>query len=206
MTACPARSAACRTRLHPPYWVRPPYPSADVDVKLGSMNTHLTQAEFTQLDASLLGTINLSMLDGYLAAVASGPNFAMPDQVLRWVLEAGSSDALATSLIIGHYQAVNHALNNQIYVPQIADPQAWCRGFLAGFAADMTAWAPLTAAQPELLKGIISGAAEADLTDAARRIHAFWVAKRRQSTGLDLLAQLAALAPGHTVRSTQLLH
>jgi len=51
----------------------------------------LTEAEFDQLDEFLMDdeapsdTMDTSMLDGYLAAVASGPNLVMPNQMLRWV-------------------------------------------------------------------------------------------------------------------------
>ena len=102
----------------------------------------------------------------------------MPDNVLRWVWDAGRADELTTDLIIRQYQAVNDTLNDQLYEPELTDPQAWCRGYLAGFVADMTAWAPLTAAQPELLKVILSNAqdqpldsAKAALAEAAHRIH-----------------------------------
>ena len=66
-----------------------------------------------------------------------------------------------------------------LYVPRTTDPQAWCRGYLAGFAADMTSWTPLLAALPELLKVIVSGAegqrraADGSLADTARLIHTF---------------------------------
>ena len=68
------------------------------------------------------------MLDGYLAASASGPNFVMPDQVLRWVWRSGQPPVQdVATLIIRHYQAVNDALNDQTYVPNPTDPQAWCQ-------------------------------------------------------------------------------
>jgi len=55
-----------------------------------------------------------------------------------------------------HYQAVNDALNDQVYVPWTTDPQAWCRGYLAGFAADMISWTPLLVALPDSLNVILS--------------------------------------------------
>jgi uncharacterized protein len=172
------------------------------------MNTHLTQAELAQLDASLLSAINLSMLDGYLAAVASGPNFVMPDQILHWGWAAGEpADQDIVNLIIRHYQTVNDALNVQTDVPNLTDPQAWCCGYLAGFVADMTAWAPLTAARPGLLKVIMSGADTSALADAARQIHAFWVERRRVGADGDgLEGLLAALTPGQTVQPNQRQH
>ena len=53
--------------------------------------TPLSEAEFERLDAFLLSdeapsdSMDSSMLDGYLNAVASGPNLVMPSEMLRWV-------------------------------------------------------------------------------------------------------------------------
>ena len=58
---------------------------------------------------------------------------------------------------------------------------------MAGFTSDMTAWAPLTAAQPGLLKVIMSCDNKAALRGAARAIHMFWVERRRQGTDVDRL-------------------
>jgi hypothetical protein len=130
------------------------------------MTTPLTPSEIAHLEGCLPTAITPSMLDGYLAASASGPNFVMPDQVLHWVRAGGLPDDKAVAnLIVRHYQAVNDALNDQAYIPNLTDPQAWCKGYLASVAADMMAWAPLMAAQPELLKVIMSGAGHADLAD-----------------------------------------
>lgn len=175
---------------------------------LCSMNTPITPAELANLHAGLPAAISASMLDGYLAAAASGPNFVMPDQVLRWARNVGQpADRRTATLIIRHYHAVNDALNDQMYVPVLADPQAWCRGYLAGFAADMTAWAPLTAAQPECLKVVMAGDGAEDLAAAARQIHTFWLERRR--TGADggaVQAPLAAIRLGQTAQPNARLH
>ena len=104
---------------------------------------------------------------------------------------------------------VNDEPNERLYVPRATSVQGWCRGYLAGFADDMMAWAPLLAAQPELLKLILFGAEnrpfdgdEEALATVARRIHEFW-AERRQ-LGIDsssVLAQLAALSRPQTAPS-----
>ena len=167
------------------------------------MKIPLTPAEFAHLDACLPHATPLSMLDGYLAAVASGPNFMLPEQVLRWLGNSDqNSDESMGNLIIRYYLSVNDTLNEQVYVPRMTSVQAWCRGYLAGFAYDMIGWAPLLAAQPDWLKVIISGAEDWPLNDAhealtavARRIHGFWVQQRR--LGVDsngLLGQLTALS------------
>jgi len=175
-----------------------------VDSKLSPMNVALTPASFAQLDGCQSRTTPLSMLEGYLAAVAFGPNFVFPEQILRWLWNAGQGiDESMGDLIIRHYSTVNDALNDQVYVPRMASVQAWCHGYLVGFSYDMIAWAPLLAARPDWLKVIISGAegrpfhdAHEALTAVARRIHGFWAQQRR--LGMDsngLLGQLTALLP-----------
>ncbi len=152
------------------------------------------------------------MLDGFLAAVASGPNLIMPDQMLRWVwdTENGEESPEFTStkqaqtivgLIIRHYQHVNDALNDKVYVPRIVerDIEAWCAGYYVAIAADMAAWSPLLIAQPKLLSTILvhgttdgeeitknmdlteqeRSAAVGSLVESAREIHAFWLEQRR---------------------------
>lgn len=100
------------------------------------MKTPLTPAEFAHLDACLSHATPLSMLDGYLAAVASGPNFIMPEQVLRWLWNAGQdADESMGDLIVRYYLTVNDALNDQVYAPRMASVQAWCRGYWAAFRA-----------------------------------------------------------------------
>ena len=64
--------------------------------------------------------------------MACGPNLVMPDQVLRWVWNSEQTDdepviPAIDDLILRHYQGVNDALNDEVYEPQMSDPQAWCR-------------------------------------------------------------------------------
>jgi uncharacterized protein len=182
------------------------------------MNTPLTEAEFDQLDDFLMNdeapsdAMDTTMLDGFLAAVASGPTTVMPDQMLRWVwdTENGEESPEFTSsknvqtivgLIIQHYQHVNDALNDKVYVPRMFEQnvEAWCAGYYVAIAADMAAWAPLLIAQPKLLSTILvhgttdgeeitknkdltdqeRSAAVDSLVESAREIHAFWLEQRR---------------------------
>jgi uncharacterized protein len=138
------------------------------------MDTPLTEAEFALLDDFLTNeeapsdAMDTTMLDGFLAAVASGPNLVMPDQMLRWVwdTENGEESPEFTSnkhaqtivgLIMRHYQYVNGALNDKAYVPRMVDQniEAWCAGYYVAIAADMAAWAPLLIAQPKMLSTIL---------------------------------------------------
>ena len=58
------------------------------------MTTPFTPVELAHLETHLPSAISTSMLDGYLAAVSSGPSFVMPDKVLRWVWDARRADQL----------------------------------------------------------------------------------------------------------------
>lgn len=148
-------------------------------------------------------------MDGYLAATASGPNFAMPDQVLKGLSVAGHCiGPRMAGRIAGHYVAVNNALNDQVYLPDLGSEKAWCQGYLAGFGDDMIAWAPMLSAQPALMADILAGAdgslevcARQRLGDVARRIHGFWVERRRNGCSTsDLLANLVAVLPCASLR------
>ena len=142
----------------------------------------LTEAELDQLDEFLMDdeapsdSMDTSMLDGYLAAVTSGPNLVMPNQMLRWVwdTEAGEESPEFKSnkeaqdiigLILRHYQYVNGALNDRTYEPRLMEREhegrtvtiidEWCMGYYIGIAADMTAWTPLLVSQPKLFATIL---------------------------------------------------
>ena len=151
---------------------------------MNHLDTPLSEAEFDQLDEFLMSeaapsdTMDSSMLDGYLAAVSSGPNLVMPDQMLRWVwdTEAGQeSPQFETSaqaqtivgLIMRHYQHVNDTFNTcpLDYEPRILERHhngkvipiidEWCAGYYAGIAADMQAWTPMLVSRPELFATIL---------------------------------------------------
>ncbi len=149
------------------------------------------------------------MLDGYLAATASSPNFPMPDLVLMRLSHAGYDIGPELSRwIVRRYVKVNAALNDQAYEPELDSAQAWCRGYLAGFGVDMLAWAPILAARPELLATVRSGAAglqnggdHSSLADIARSVHAFWSAWRLNSVGATgFTAHLHGFPPSTAAR------
>lgn len=185
--------------------------SAAVVGKLLPMNTHLAPNACARSGAPLTDSSFWSTVDGYLAASASGPNFPMPDQVLRSFSAAGHCiGPRMASRITGHYVVVNDALNDQVYLPELGSVEAWCQGYLAGFGDDMIAWAPMLAARPELMADILAGADgrllagnPMQLGDIAVRIHGFWVERRRNGVGAtDLLATLNALLPCVSLRRT----
>ena len=146
------------------------------------LNTPLNDVEFEQLDEFLLSdetpaeAMDTSMLDGYLAAVSSGPNLVMPSEMLRWVWDAETGEEAAefnnsheaetiVGLVVRHYQYVNDALNDRTYIPRIMEREhegrmvsiidEWCMGYYVGIAADMAAWAPLLIGRPKLVSTIL---------------------------------------------------
>jgi uncharacterized protein len=157
-----------------------PCPSAKIQHM--SIDTPLTEAELDRLDDFLMSedapenTMDTSMLDGYLAAVASGPNLVMPDQMLRWIWDIENGEESPNfkdqteageiiGLILRHYQYVNGALNDRVYEPLILQRKhmrrivpiidEWCMGYCIGIEADREAWQPLLDAQPKLFEVIL---------------------------------------------------
>ncbi len=138
------------------------------------LHTPLTDAELSRLDNFLAdeyspsACMDTSMLDGYLAAVASGPNLVMPDQMLRWIWDTENGEdspefqhnkeaSEIIGLILRHHQHVNSALNDGVYLPRMVerDIDGWCTGYYVAIAADMAAWTPLLISQPKLLSTIL---------------------------------------------------
>ncbi len=183
-----------------------------------AIDTPLSTAEFDRLadvltdEYSPSASMAVPMLDGYLVAVASGPNLVMPDQMLRWIWDTENGEdspefqhnkeaSEIIGLILRHYQHVNSALNDRVYLPRMVDRdvEGWCAGYYAAIAADMAAWTPLLVSQPKLfstilLHGTTDGeeilkkkaltdterdAAVNSLTESARQIHAYWLEQRR---------------------------
>jgi hypothetical protein len=170
------------------------------------MKTTIPEAGFPQSDCRMSESLSASMLDGYLAAVASGPNLAMPDQVLRSLVASGFDIAPDMARkIVRQLVKINDELNSQTFVPELISVTEWCRGYRAGFADDMIAWTPLLAAQPGLMKAILAGAEDRPIdggqevfAEVARSIHEFWAGRRRSGADGELIsAQLAYLMSRH---------
>jgi len=119
--------------------------------------------------------MDLSMMDGFISALASGPNLTMPSSMLRWIWDpehgkdaptfanAGESASIIT-LIIRHWNDINDTLNRapDEYEPLILERKAdgrtipivdsWCSGYYKGIAVDRARWNPLLAQHPDGLQ------------------------------------------------------
>ena len=134
----------------------------------------LTDAEIEQLDEFLTsestpnGAMDISMMDGFITALASGPNMMMPSSMLHWIWDADHGEESPTfanaaeskhvvGLIIRYWNNVNDTLNNALdeYEPLILQRELdgatipvideWCVGYYKCIAIDRAAWAPLMA-------------------------------------------------------------
>ena len=148
------------------------------------LDNPLTEAEFALLDEFFLSddapenTMDSVMLDGYLAAVVSGPTMVMPSEWLRWVWDTENgtesptfaSRAQAqqiTGLLMQHYQYLNHTLTHAPadYEPRLYEREVdgrtvpiideWCVGYFLGMSLDAPAWSTLLLAEPVLLQTVM---------------------------------------------------
>jgi uncharacterized protein len=123
-------------------------------------------------------TMGVSMLDGFLCAVVSGPALIMPGEMLRWVTdtEHGSDPPVfesaeeareITELIMRQWNAISEALTHDpgayepLLIERQADPKVvrvfdeWCAGYYKGMELDLENWLRLMADRPDLLAHIV---------------------------------------------------
>jgi len=144
----------------------------------------LTDEELEELDRFLLDTegieesMDISMLDGYLAALLSGPTTILPSEWLRWVwdVEKGEDSPVFSStadaqrimnLIMRHMNDVTLTLIQapEEYEPLILESRderepvpvidQWCVGYMKGVSLDPQGWLPVTAGHPEWMSTIL---------------------------------------------------
>lgn len=160
--------------------------------------------------------MDLSMLDGYLTAVVSGPNLIMPSDMLRWVwdTEHGQESAhfkdqveaeKVMGLVMKQWNAIAQTLTQKPkqYAPQLPEWTLedgsrvpilgdWCSGYYKGISIDMRAWAPLLLGQPALLSAVLLFGTE-DGLDALVRLNHDAAALRVAGEGLaDMVRRVHA--------------
>ena len=118
----------------------------------------LSDAEIGQLDELLTsestpeGAMDISMMDGFMSALASGPMMMMPSSMLRWIWDADRGEQSPTfasaaeskhivELIIRYWNNVTDTLNNTLdgYEPLVLQREVggatipvideWCVGY-----------------------------------------------------------------------------
>lgn len=137
-----------------------------------SLERDLTNEELNQLDDFLAApsleesSMDLSMLEGFLAALAVGPRAVMPSEWIPWVWDMRAGNAspefenmdeanCILNLLMRNYNAVIRRLSNN---PTGFEPiyqsgsqwgaAEWCEGFLLGMRFDRDAWSLLMVGQP----------------------------------------------------------
>lgn len=144
----------------------------------------LTDDELEELDRFLLDaegideSMDISMLDGFFAAIVSGPRTILPSEWMRWVwdTETGEDSPVFSSmeqaqrimgLLMRHMNAVAAALveTPDEYEPLLmenvreGDPvpviDEWCMGYMKGASLDLAGWLPITVGHPDWLSTII---------------------------------------------------
>lgn len=114
--------------------------------------------------------MNLSMLDGYLAAVVCSPEAISPTRWLKWVWDwecgedapefaSPAQGAYILSLIVRHWNDIYRTLERapQRYAPLLPQEgktktpvvEAWCSGFMAGIRISKRAWQSMITAHPD---------------------------------------------------------
>jgi uncharacterized protein len=170
----------------------------------------LTDEEIEELDQFLLDadgieeSMNISMLDGFLTAIVSGPKTIMPSEWIRWVwdIERGEDkpafkDKAQAQHIIGllmrHMNDIARTLHQDpdLYEPLLmenpnkGDPipilDEWCMGYMKGVQLDPEGWLLATAGKPNWLSTIgLYGTAEG------------WEVLEKRNLSLDEHRELAA--------------
>jgi uncharacterized protein len=122
----------------------------------------LTDAEFDQMNEILgrfsdRGSMNLEQLDGFLAALISGPELVPPSMYLpkiwgdQTVFEDNSSAQEFLSLVMRHWNTIADTLNSgEVYLPLLLEDDSgiahgndWANGFLQGMEFGKEDWALL---------------------------------------------------------------
>ncbi|MDZ5634978.1 UPF0149 family protein [Janthinobacterium sp. GMG1] len=154
-----------------------------------STTTPLSDDEYAELDTLLAApalagaAMDVSMLEGFLTAVALSPKQIAVEQWLPWVWDKATGTAApapdadserAASLARRHHAYMVEWLAKDpdsfepIYVcgPEWSVP-AWCAGFVLGTSLDKPQWAALAVSHPEYLAPFQHLATASELDDDA---------------------------------------
>lgn len=139
----------------------------------------LNDDELDELDDLLLSrpmpryAMDVTMLDGFFAALVLHPHPAMPDEYLRWVWDSERGEdpptfsspqdaARAIELIMRHYANVSQAIQDDRYEPlfyllpqddgsNFFDAEGWACGFILATSLFTEPWDTLFEDRPDLV-------------------------------------------------------
>jgi uncharacterized protein len=158
----------------------------------------LTETEIAQLEDFLISdsvpeeAMDISMMDGFITALASGPSLTMPSSMLGWIWDQehgkdaptfanAIESASIIALILRHWNDINDTLNRapDEYEPLTLERKAdgrtipildsWCSGYYKGIALDRAKWKPLLARHPEWFQVIMLYGTEDGWAELERR-------------------------------------
>jgi uncharacterized protein len=137
------------------------------------LQTRLTDSELDTLDGFLAApvrentTMDVATLEGFLAALAIGPETVLPSQWLPWVWDMYDGEAEAQFEDLDEANRIMQLVMrfyNQVVQQFADDPQGfepiywrsaewgaaeWCEGFLLGTRLTQEAWTPLMVGHPD---------------------------------------------------------
>ena len=143
------------------------------------MHPPLNDDELDELDDLLMArhmpryTMDITMLDGFFAALVLHPQPSAPDEYLRWVWDSERGEdapafasprdaARAIELIVRHYASVAQAIRDDHYEPlfyllpqddgsDFFDAEGWCCGFILATSLFAEPWDTLFEERPDLV-------------------------------------------------------
>jgi len=145
------------------------------------MNTTqpLTEDDLDELDAFLMSDempeegMDISTLDGFLAAIVLNPNMIMPSQWLPWVWDMENAEespefasieeaSRISGYIMRHYNMVLQSIDRGWFEPllfslaqpdgsEFYDAEGWCAGFMLGVSMFPDIWQPVLENYPEMI-------------------------------------------------------
>ena len=148
-----------------------------------NLDLPLSEDELDELDAFLMSEavpedgMEISTLDGFLAAIVLNPQVIRPSQWLPWVwdMENGEAspeftDAQQANRILGllmrHYNTVAKSIDGGWFDPLLVeleqpdgseffDAEGWCEGFMLGVSMFQDAWRAVFEAHTELVAPMV---------------------------------------------------
>ncbi len=150
-----------------------------LDRRLGDDELH-ELAGFLASPGLVETSMDLFAVDGFLAAILSGPRTLMPSEWIQWIWDREHGEVAPEfenreqaqrilGLMMRHYNTVARALmdGTEEFVPMFPQGDAtaassWCAGYLAGLRFDREEWADLMIGKPKWFAPILCLGTEDD--------------------------------------------
>jgi uncharacterized protein len=187
-----------------------------------NLDLPLSEDELDELDALLMSEavpeegMEISTLDGFLAAIVLNPQVILPSQWLPWVwdMENGEAspefaDAQQANRIIGllmrHYNTVAWSIDGGWFDPLLVeleqpdgseffDAEGWCEGFMLGVSAVPDSWRAVLEVHTDLVAPMVLLGTDKGLKILEESGHEVELRRRRIQNAYEAIpAAVAAL-------------